>query len=646
MLADAGLGLAVDPDGRHTFSRRAASGRTGGYSPIGVTVAMADSAQVQDLLRQVLTAAQQGRLDVAEAAGRKALAAAPDHPDALQLMGLVLLERGDREEAEPLFRRSLAIRPRQPNVWNNLGNLLADRGALDDAAGCYRKAVALAPGYVDAWLNLADVQDTLGDRAGALAAVDRARSIDPGNAKALGIRGRLLKDAGQLDAALASLTRAVAARPSYFEAAHNAGLVLRMLGRPAEAIPYYEHALSLRATAPEVSYNLANALHDLGLVDRAVAGYRAAIALRPDYVAAHETLAKVLWEQGRHDDHLSSFPPALEQAPACTGLAALYGRLLLRRGDKEQAAHVLRQAMDRAGADPELQDVLAKVETERGNTEAAKALFEAAIDQAPQSAAYRRDYARLLIRLGDYRPAADHLEAVRRSDPFDQEVIAYLGLCWRFLDEGREAWLNDYQRFVRPLMIPVPDGYADTAAFNTALNNALTPLHRSKTHPIDQTLRGGTQTSGTLFAEAVPEVQQLKAMLETAIARYIRELPDDADHPLLGRKTGAFRFSGSWSVRLRGQGFHVNHVHSRGWLSSAYYVALPDGVGDDPTREGWIKFGESNLGLQDRERTARYVRPVEGMLVLFPSYMFHGTVPFHGEQTRTTVAFDVVPDPA
>jgi len=38
------------------------------------------------------------------------------------------------------------------------------------------------------------------------------------------------------------------------------------------------------------------------------------------------------------------------------------------------------------------------------------------------------------------------------------------------------------------------------------------------------------------------------------------------------------------------------------------------------------------------------VRPELGQLVLFPSYFWHGTLPFHSEQPRLTVAFDVVPE--
>ena len=98
--------------GCHAFSRRAASGRTGGYPPIGVTVAMADIVQLQDLLQQVLAAAQQGRFDVAEAGGcyrkavalaslNRAVAARPTYFEAVHNAGLVLRMLGRPAEAIP-----------------------------------------------------------------------------------------------------------------------------------------------------------------------------------------------------------------------------------------------------------------------------------------------------------------------------------------------------------------------------------------------------------------------------------------------------------------------------------------------------------------------------------------------------------------
>ena len=95
-------------------------------------------------------------------------------------------------------------------------------------------------------------------------------------------------------------------------------------------------------------------------------------------------------------------------------------------------------------------------------------------------------------------------------------------------------------------------------------------------------------------------------------------------------------------MQLQAGGYHINHVHPRGWLSSAYYVSLPD-VSDADTHAGWLKFGEPGMPIPGCA-AERFVRPEEGMLVLFPSYLWHGTVAFAAGGPRLTAAFDVLPD--
>ena len=90
-------------------------------------------------------------------------------------------------------------------------------------------------------------------------------------------------------------------------------------------------------------------------------------------------------------------------------------------------------------------------------------------------------------------------------------------------------------------------------------------------------------------------------------------------------------------------GFHTKHLHPAGWISSAYYVAIPDAVQRGYGQEGWLKFGEPNFDCGLKEPIRRTVQPAPGLLVLFPSYIWHGTLPFHSSQSRTTIAFDVVP---
>jgi hypothetical protein len=94
-------------------------------------------------------------------------------------------------------------------------------------------------------------------------------------------------------------------------------------------------------------------------------------------------------------------------------------------------------------------------------------------------------------------------------------------------------------------------------------------------------------------------------------------------------------------VLLRPGGHHVNHIHPLGWISSAFHVELPPAVEDG--HQGWLQFGEPELATVPKLEAEHFVKPTPGTLVLFPSYMWHGTVPFGGEKPRLTAAFDVLP---
>ena len=80
-----------------------------------------------------------------------------------------------------------------------------------------------------------------------------------------------------------------------------------------------------------------------------------------------------------------------------------------------------------------------------------------------------------------------------------------------------------------------------------------------------------------------------------------------------------------------------------GWISSCYYVAVPRAAEDQSARQGWIKFGEPSLKVALKNPVRRAIQPAAGRLILFPSYLWHGTIPFHDKAARTTVAFDVAP---
>jgi hypothetical protein len=158
-------------------------------------------------------------------------------------------------------------------------------------------------------------------------------------------------------------------------------------------------------------------------------------------------------------------------------------------------------------------------------------------------------------------------------------------------------------------------------------------------------LREGTETTQDLSRSEDPVIQALFHAFAAPIARYRERIGRGAD-ALRRRNRGGSRFNGSWSVRLHRGGYHTSHVHPRGWISSACYIQLPDSMRSANSGEGILSFGAPGMLTMPSLAPELSVRPEVGQLVLFPSYFWHGTLPFLSEQPRLTVAFDVVPDTA
>ncbi len=189
--------------------------------------------------------------------------------------------------------------------------------------------------------------------------------------------------------------------------------------------------------------------------------------------------------------------------------------------------------------------------------------------------------------------------------------------------------LADYDKHVQIFDLEPPKGFADMAAFNVALSTYLDTLHGDAREHIDQTLRHGTQTlDPPVRRRPTPLIATLRTRIEEAVDDLYRAHERRRRSPAGVAARDGFRFTGSWSSRLRDRGFHTNHIHPKGWISSCYYVAVPDAAQDETARQGWIKFGEPSLRTPLNDAIRRTVKPVPGRLVLFPSYMWHGTVPF------------------
>ncbi|UVO53813.1 putative 2OG-Fe(II) oxygenase [Sphingomonas sp. SUN039] len=435
-------------------------------------------------------------------------------------------------------------------------------------------------------------------------------------------------------AAISAQRRLVVANPRDVIALHNLGVELRRADRLEEALATMERALALGAVAPETATVHAHLLADFGRFDEAVAAYRRVLDTHPGHIDAHETLARLLPQIGQRAAAFDAYADALARAPHMGALwmSALAAAKDLRDGDR--LLDWVAAAEARFGSEPFLGLLAAQAHSWRGEDGAALARLLPVIAADPDNAGAQATLAQLAIRTGDLATAEAAALAATRIAPDEQTGWSLLTVIWRLTGDAREAWLADYDRLVMEIDL---DGI-DLAATAAVLGG----LHRTAEHPAEQSLRGGTQTRGILFDKADPAIRALRDSISRGIGGALAGLSDDAAHPFLRRKRPHFAFAGSWSVRLRSEGHHIGHIHPAGWLSSAAYIDLPSEVVASE-QEGALAFGvpETLLGLDLAQR--RIIAPRPGKLVLFPSYFWHGTLPFTSTAPRLTVAFDALP---
>jgi tetratricopeptide (TPR) repeat protein len=599
--------------------------------------------QLPEPLRSAVLAHEDGQLEAAYPFYRSFVAKNPKNPTALQLFGLLLSQLGQYDSAIVLMRESLSLFPDQAEVANNLGNALLKSNRIDEAIASYSEAIRIFPEYVDALRNLGLSYLQSGQFSKALEYLERCIEIRPTDATTWLAQANVRRQQGDLAGAIADLEKALELQPDYAEAHHNLGVCLRLQHHPEKAMEHYQAALNLGMDRAELHHNIGNAQIDMQQAGPAIDAYRAALAQNPADLETHRNLNSLLWQQDYLDDYLQSYKDVLKKEPEAHLLRMAYATALNQKESHAEAEQVLRDGLKLTTESSEMKSLLAYTLEGLGNWEAALKLHAEATEMPNAVPNHLISYGRALLACNKPEEALRQVRAGAALTPVNQRALAYLGLCWRMLGDERDAMLNNYDTMVRAYELPVPEGYSNAAEFNTALQAVLEPLHIGLRHPAEQTLRGGSQTSGDLFDRRDPEIVSLVSSLCLCIEDYIGRFPQNTEHPLYMRRTANYDFNASWSVRLVNSGYHTMHTHPLGWISSAYYVQVPPEVAENDEHGGGIKFGEPDIDIGIAGEARRKIQPSTGQLVLFPSYMWHGTIPFESNAPRMTAPFDVVP---
>jgi tetratricopeptide (TPR) repeat protein len=283
---------------------------------------------IPQAVQRALEFHRQGRLPQAEKLYAEVLALRPSYFEALHMLGLIKLQRGDLAGALRLMSGALQARPKSPEVLLNYGLVLNALGRHDEALATFDLVLSIKRRSVEAHNNRGAVLETLGRNDEALESLQRSLAIKPNHPDALYNYGSVLKKLGRHEEALKSFERVLASRPDYAKAHNNRGAALESLNRVDEALACYERALAIDPEFVEAISNRGNILEKLGRPEDAITCYDRAVAINPVHAEVLYNRSTVLASVGRHRDALASCSRAIAVNP--TYVSAQWNEALLR----------------------------------------------------------------------------------------------------------------------------------------------------------------------------------------------------------------------------------------------------------------------------------------------------------------------------
>ena len=388
------------------------------------------------------------------------------------------------------------------------------------------------------------------------------------------------------------------------------GGVLLKLGRLEEALDLFQTATRNHPERGELHEKLGTLHHIKGQSDEAIACYHRALERNPNLVLAQSNLGILHFHLGQTEEAIAASKRAITLLPTHAAAHGNLGYALVRHGQIAEGIAALRYALQLR---PDFSEA-----------------------HAGLVAAY--------LQAGDAAAAESAAKEGRNRVGFANAILAYeYHALYELGDDAAARHLVDFDRMVFADTLPVPPEHGSLEEFNTALAAEMRAHPSLMWEPSGKTTRGGHQ-SANLIEQPTPMSRIFERTVRQQLDEFIRTLPTDPLHPFFSRKLNQYRLL-MWTTILESGGHQDPHIHAGGWLSGVYYVELPRTLGEtEQENAGWIELGRAPKEYPlHRASLVKTVRPRTGLLVLFPSYLFHRTVPFLEGGQRISIAFDLVP---
>jgi protein O-GlcNAc transferase len=412
------------------------------------------------VFERALAAHRQGALERAGELYMEVLRVQPNHPVALQMLGVVAVQRGQGPAGVELIRRSLAIDPYQAGAHSALGNALRSVRRAGEALESYERALQLDANHVPALSNRGDTLLELGRAQEALESYERVLRLKPDHLSALYSRGaallqlqrpqdalgcfeqvlrvkpdegaalagkgKALRDLGRLEEALQALARCAQLSPQNAQAHHNQGTVLWELRRDEEALESYERALRLDPAYAPSYHGRGSVLLRRERHAEALESYDRALQLDPNNAESYHDRGTVLWRLGRNAESLESLNRAAQLNPNNAETLLSLGNALLRMARPAEAVDHYNRALALDSSRVDTYRLCGKALLQLGRLQEAIANYDRLLELTPQSAEAHFGRGAALSSLGRHEEAVPSFAKAIELDPNSPYAVGSL----------------------------------------------------------------------------------------------------------------------------------------------------------------------------------------------------------------------------
>lgn len=514
---------------------------------------------------------------------------------------LQLFNNGQLDAAIVLAKKILQVNANNALTHSVLASALSLQNKQAEALPYFEQAVRYEPHIAEHHFNLALALTTLGKHPAAISAYEKAIQIKPQFVVAHFNLGGAWLSLNEFSRAIACFKKATDLQPGYTEAWGNLGVAQQKSGMLQEAMHSYQKAIAIKPKT-QLYLSLGSAFHNQGKLTSAIEQYRLAIQHEPKSAEAYDKLGSGLWAQGKVDEALK----AHEQA------------LLLHPDFVEAHYH------------------LGIIFQEAKNFDRAIMHFELSKIHDWQA---RRMYC--LYKSKQFDAFKSSLELALKGshrDPFIATLSAHYSANFGTPDP--------YHFCPNPIDFVYHGHIPELDASPTGLRAQL--LEDIVNIDIAERKQGrlheGVQSAGNLFLRQEASFKKLAMCILHQVEKF-KEQFAGAQCTLIEQFPNDPQFTSAWFIKMRRGGHLTSHIHEEGWISGSLYLAMPNTP--EGRLDGSIEFSTDgdDYPKESASFPVKVITPQVGDIVLFPSSLFHRTLPFDSNQDRICIAFDIRPAP-